>query len=67
MTPKGGARQGAGRKPALSFSGQRKHFYLAADLLLWWGSLPERKKSKFVNDAIREKREREQSKGGEGE
>ena len=53
MTPKGGKREGAGRKPALSV-GERKHFYLAPDLVEWWDSLPEREKSGEINQAIRD-------------
>lgn len=53
MTTKGGKREGAGRKPALHI-GERKHFYLAPDLVEWWNSLPERKKSGEINQAIRD-------------
>jgi hypothetical protein len=52
MTPKGGHREGAGRKPAL-LAGERKHFYLAPDLVQWWDCLPEREKSAEINQAIR--------------
>lgn len=50
---KGGKRIGAGRKPALSV-GERKHFYLAPDLVQWWNTLPERGRSEVVNRALRD-------------
>ena len=53
MTPSGGKRKSAGRKPLIS-KGTRKHFYLAPDLIEWWGSIPEREKSALINQAIRE-------------
>lgn len=53
MTPSGGKRKGAGRKPSL-MKGERKHFYLAPDLVNWWNSIPEREKSAAINLAIRE-------------
>lgn len=62
MTPKGGARKGAGRKPALSV-GERKHFYLAPDLVQWWSTLPERGRSEVVNIAIREMLKKQEKPG----
>jgi hypothetical protein len=59
MTPKGGPRKGAGRKPALSV-GKRINIYLDADLVGWYASIPPREKSKFISQAIREKLERGQ-------
>jgi hypothetical protein len=57
MTPKGGAGRGQGRKFA-PITGRRVNIYLAADLVEFWEALPHREKSEYVNQALRERREK---------
>lgn len=68
MTPSGGKREGAGRKPAPE-KGKRVNLYLAADNVEWWDRTPEGDKSDLVNQAIRDLRmaEQDERKGGENE
>jgi len=62
MTPKGGARVGAGRKPASvtgRANGRRANVYLNPANAATWDSLPARMRSKYVNEAMEQKREGE--------
>lgn len=55
MTPQGGYRIGAGRKPASETgraNGRRVNVYLNPANLATWDSLPARMRSRFVNDAM---------------
>jgi hypothetical protein len=61
MSPKGGKRTGAGRKPTGKPTGARMHIYLSGDNIDYIGRLAEGKRSEWINKAIRNERKNEMS------
>jgi hypothetical protein len=66
MTPKGGTRKGAGRKPAFSV-GKRVNIYLDAENVEWYESIPDGEKSKTINALILNRKHQEWVYGGKDE
>ena len=52
------SKRGPGRPP-VAHPGKRTQFYIAPDVLAILAALPPYKRSEFVNQAVREKKERE--------